>query len=151
MRAAVPDAIARSASRAAARRDVLAQVHALLVLDDAPVDEQQQRGDQDADADREVGPGAVAVELAARRRRRSPGTRRRAQNGGDRHPAAAELDRSRPVRPVLAQQQEAAEREHVGEDVADVAHVEDREVAEMNSTSSTLTTRSTVIARAGTW
>ena len=45
----------------------------------------------------------------------------------DRCPRSRQLDRPRPIGPVLSQQQEAAQREHVRQHVAEVARRQDVE------------------------
>src|SRR5439155_4887884 len=51
------------------------------------------------------------------------------EDRGDPQPGRPDLDRPRPVRPVPAQQQESGKSEEVAQDVADVAEVQDRQVA----------------------
>src|SRR5207245_5242109 len=110
---------------------LLAPVRRLPVLDDSAEQEEEQGDRENREADDLLfgaavdGPAAGDLEPAdTDDAEEDEGSK---QHYGDGHPVGRELDRSRPVRAVLAQQDEGGDGEGVREHIADVARDEDAE------------------------
>src|SRR5205085_6869296 len=113
------------------RRRLFTPVRPLAVLDDAPEEEEEQRDGEDGEADdlvlRTAVDGAAAGDLEPADADDAEERERAGQARRDWYPDVREPDRTRPVRAVLPQQHERGDREHVRDDVADVAGDEDPE------------------------
>src|SRR6478735_4000733 len=111
------------------RRRLLAPVRPLVVLHDAAVEEEHDRDQEDGDTDDLLLRAAVAaggdLHPAEPDDRQDQAPDR--EDAGDRNPDRRQLDRSRPVGPIPAQEHEPGQGEHVREQVPEVRRGQDAE------------------------